>query len=858
MGRAQSRVVGAAAIVVAIGTAGAVSITSGAVTRQAGARATAAPRRDGGPVRVSGRTGRSRGSAGEGRPLRRQIRRRARARNPRVEPGEGQINPPGRRLPQRHPPAGAHGPPTGPPAPALAGDPRGSPTPPPHPPLPPQASSSSSAGPPAARAAAANDFTVLGGQPFSFGSLAETGEPSFANDGSAILFTYNSYAAVSQDNGLNWDPVDPAQFHGRRGGIVCCDQVAYAVDRGPYSLIFWLVQHYAPENPQHTGDGPLTLAIYRGRDDLIDQRYCLMEFAPSDFGKGPNGWFDFNHISATDKFLYIGSDAHTTDPARDALSDGVVWRMSLDQIDAYTAADCQIAPPTTRSWSGTATGTHQALVEGPPGGTGDRMHWASLSGTDALTITRVLDDETRASVYTRSVSPFQSTARGSARCVVPGGTNPCEHLDSGPMVGYSTGTELGWLWMVRQSIGSGQTFPFPFIRVARFNQALARIGEHDIWDRNSAWIYPSVGVNSRRQVGLTAYNAGPHQFPSPSAAALDDVTPSWDAVRFTTIASSGAGTDVQGEGVWGDYGQVRAYNGCDRTWGGSAYTVRGPNTGQGVEFRFAWFGRERDGCPDLSVVSLGVLPTAARPGDTLYVGETTRNIGSGLAGGSTTRYYLSRDAGAKTRDDLLLGDATTVPQLGAGASNGQLNGVTMPFIADGTYFLLACADGLEQVAEITEDDNCLVADQTVTSTLSAMPQPSAIDLDNPTGSTTAGGPAPMRAEVEIDLSAGPRAPQTLRFYMSRTPSATGRAVRLGQATFQPRAATAGRAVPAASAARRSVRRIVVRRTVRVPRSLRPRRYFLLACLGSRPSADRCAVSRRAIRVHSARSTRRAG
>ncbi len=107
--------------------------------------------------------------------------------------------------------------------------------------------------------------------------------------------------------------------------------------------------------------------------------------------------------------------------------------------------------------------------------------------------------------------------------------------------------------------------------------------------------------------------------------------------------------------------------------------------------------------PDFVVESL-TSPPSAGAGDTIALGDTTRNAGAGLATASTTRYYLSADAILDAADIVLA--SRSVPALAPGASHAGSASATLPAATPaGTYFILVKADGDDAQLETEEANN---------------------------------------------------------------------------------------------------------------------------------------------------------
>jgi hypothetical protein len=521
-------------------------------------------------------------------------------------------------------------------------------------------------------------------------------EPTAANDRNGILVTGNFYANTSDDNGLtvSSDALDPSDEE-VYGGF-CCDQVAYAVDRGDYSLVFWLIQYRYDAGAQKNA---LKLRMFKGRSSLLSQSdTCDWNFEPArNFELEARQWFDFNQVSHTADFLYITTNVRdaeeATDPA-DASNDprvgGLIFRIPLDALDD---GDCSIG---YRYWYEEG---HPYIS--PVQNAGSTMYLAThvpgfLEG-DNLRIYSIADGSTSLEKRDKDISNFKDI---DGNCPLPDGNDPCEDQHSGRMSGFRSGDTIGWLWMGDED---GE-FPYPHVRVAVFETgSLDKILEHQIWSRDFAWQLPSVGVNQSGDLGVVLYAMGGGRFPKAQGFILDSPR-NWN-IQMHAIAESTSGADG-----WGHYGSVRRYGNCPDTFLASVYTSEG-----GVQKgRLVWFGKEGDGCADLNVSTLMVLPATLERGAKLSMTQITRNIGSATAGASTTRYYLSRDT-SKSSDDLLLPAETPVPSLVRGGSvTGPVANAIIPSSASGVYRILACADDRAVVTEITDTNNCHVGVQSVT------------------------------------------------------------------------------------------------------------------------------------------------
>lgn len=119
------------------------------------------------------------------------------------------------------------------------------------------------------------------------------------------------------------------------------------------------------------------------------------------------------------------------------------------------------------------------------------------------------------------------------------------------------------------------------------------------------------------------------------------------------------------------------------------------------------------GGPDLIESAVSDPPASVSVGSTFMVTDTVENIGAVDAGASETRYFLSAD-GVTIAGSVRLGSRSVGPVM---ANNGTDSGsatATVPNIADGSYYVLACADRAgNMVVEVDENNNCLASTNTM-------------------------------------------------------------------------------------------------------------------------------------------------
>ncbi|MER3494100.1 MAG: subtilisin [Mastigocladus sp. ERB_26_2] len=117
------------------------------------------------------------------------------------------------------------------------------------------------------------------------------------------------------------------------------------------------------------------------------------------------------------------------------------------------------------------------------------------------------------------------------------------------------------------------------------------------------------------------------------------------------------------------------------------------------------------------VVQNAFAPSVAAAGSSIQISYQVKNNGKNSAGFNYTDFYISKDKNISS-DDSLLG-WNWLGSLGAGSSTSQSQNVTIDSnLAAGNYYILYRADALDNVVEISNTNNILAREITITNTAS--------------------------------------------------------------------------------------------------------------------------------------------
>ncbi len=217
--------------------------------------------------------------------------------------------------------------------------------------------------------------------------------------------------------------------------------------------------------------------------------------------------------------------------------------------------------------------------------------------------------------------------------------------------------------------------------------------------------------------------------------------------------------------------------------------------------------------PDFVETGVSNPPATAKPGSTFSLTDTVKNQGNWAASiSSVTRYYFSADTVRDSTDILLTGNRS-VPALAIGAiSSGAVTVIIPSAIPFGSYYLLACADDTNAVAETDENNNCIASSTAVQVSL---PDYVETSVTNPPATIILGGTFQVTDTAKNQGIVASTKTSSTRYYLSLdTVKGSGDKLLTGT-----------RSVPALGAGVSHIGTV----TVTVPTTTALELYYLLAC-----------------------------
>jgi hypothetical protein len=215
--------------------------------------------------------------------------------------------------------------------------------------------------------------------------------------------------------------------------------------------------------------------------------------------------------------------------------------------------------------------------------------------------------------------------------------------------------------------------------------------------------------------------------------------------------------------------------------------------------------------PDLVAISVSSSSAGVFPGAKFNVADTVQNVSTVTALETKTQYYFSFD-GVKSGTAVLLAGKRAVFELTAtSVSTGSATVLVPTAVPVGSMYLVACADDLLKLKEVSETNNCVASSSPI---VVGWPDLVTTDISSPPVSAIVGGQFRIVDTVsnQGNVAAGP---SSTLYYLSADPTKSSSDVLLTG-----KRSVVGLAPNASSSGARNVT---------IPLSVAPGTYFVLAC-----------------------------
>lgn len=391
-------------------------------------------------------------------------------------------------------------------------------------------------------------------------NTSTVGECSLSQRADHLLVTGNWYAAHSRDRGLTWVHADPfAHFPPAHGGF-CCDQTTLYIPKARARV--WLLQ-YSRSGPSNT----LRIAVQTGTN-VAAPNWFWWDLVPGAIDPAwSDEWFDYNHATWTDNFLYVSSNLFRGD----TWTRCVIFRIPLRLLRSTATLTYEYFESTTHF-----------SIRCLPGGT-HTLHAVAHDSLAALQCFSWPEASASVNTHTLSVTAWHEPPTYSAPCPPNPGSgvrsNWLGRCDGRITGGWEHQGVAGAVW----SAGQQSLRPFPFVRCVRWDTTSgALIDEPDIWHPDYAHAYPDTCANRQGVVGIALFRGGGTLFPEHVVGHLGSGG-TWSLLRTR------AGTHGPDQDKWGDYLHLRLAEATGRRWSSAAFTLQGGSTRGHIEAHVSEF-----------------------------------------------------------------------------------------------------------------------------------------------------------------------------------------------------------------------------------------------------------------------------
>jgi hypothetical protein len=371
------------------------------------------------------------------------------------------------------------------------------------------------------------------------------GEPSVSANGTEALFSGNWYAAHSVNAGLTWNLIDPFTFFPAAAGGFCCDQTLIFIPK--IRMHVWVLQYIKANNTN-------VLRIAFKQTKLGTQSgWKWWDLVPATFNpQWSTDWFDYNHAALSDNFLYVGTNMFAG--ATDSFQRAVMFRIPFTAFQTGNLAVERFA---------TSANFSLRCVQGAT----TRMYFGSHEGGLANKLRIFAWPENTAAVTSAVVPITPWNGASPYGPVGPGASNWIGRCDGRITGAWAAKGRLGFMWTANKQ---GTARPFPFVRVARIDEAKMKlIDEPDIWSGSIAYAYPDACPNDQGDLGITLFAGGNQWHPLHLIGVRAAAATSW------SLAPTAKSTHSPTQPKWGDYLTCRRDNPTASAWVASGYSLQG-------------------------------------------------------------------------------------------------------------------------------------------------------------------------------------------------------------------------------------------------------------------------------------------
>ena len=416
-------------------------------------------------------------------------------------------------------------------------------------------------------------------------ALAET---AAANMGREVLYTGNTFASFSSNEGASWTQraFPPPLISGE---TVCCDQDV-EVDRGR-DRVFWGLL-YLNANGTH---GTVTISVMSSPASAPS---CLY-----DLDLGTNRLPDYPHLGLSNDFLYLNSNNFDTKGTASTADDTWVGsQMRRYGLDAMAA--CQTTSIETFTY-GPPTFTSQRVFV-PVEGATDTMYWGVLDNTTTF---RLFEWRETSATVTNTTRAIGASTFTNPDC--RGGTNNTDFIErtsAWSITGFrmrgwyglpprgGTRDVVGFMW----NVGADASHSQGHVHAAVFDADTKNlVSEPHIWNSTFCFGFPDTAPTSRGHpaviVAWGGKSGGAGNAVRNAILLGDDSTTGGGPFgSFVTVAT---GTHNPADSRYGDYLTIQQHEPCGLTMIAAGYVLSGGTAGSNAQKRYVQFGRGRDqGC----------------------------------------------------------------------------------------------------------------------------------------------------------------------------------------------------------------------------------------------------------------------